>query len=69
MLFGLTKSDQKMVDVSMPFLGNPSVLFGWSKMVKDRSHIVESVLNGFGIIKAMRKTSKFVKIHSVVPEI
>ena len=59
----MTKSDQKMVDVSMPFLGNPSVLFGWSKMVKDRSHMIESVLKGFGNITAMRKTFKFVKIH------
>ena len=63
MLFGLTKSDQKMVDISMPFLTNPGVLFGWSEMVKDRSHMIESVLNGFGNIKAMRKTFKFVKIH------
>ena len=63
MLFGLTKRDQKMVDISMPFLSKPGVLFGWSEMVKDRSHMIESVLNGFGNIKAMRKTFKFVKIH------
>ena len=63
MLFGLTKSDQKMVDISMPFLSKPGVLFGWSEMVKDRSHMIESMLNGFGNIKAMRKTFKFVKIH------
>ena len=63
MLFGLTKSDQKMVDISMPCLSKPGVLFGWSEMVKDRSHMIESVLNGFDNIKAMRKTFKFVKIH------
>ena len=63
MLFGLTKSDQKMVDISMPFLSNPGVLFEWSEMVKDRSHMIENVLNGFGNIKALRKTFKFVKIH------
>ena len=63
MLLVLTKSDQKIFDISMPFLGNPGVPFGWSKMVKDRSHMIESMLNGFGNIKAMRKTFKFVKIH------
>ena len=63
MLLVLTKSDQKIFDISMPFLGNPGVLFGWSKMVKYRSHMIESMLNGFGNIKAMRKTFKFVKIH------
>ena len=63
MLLGLTKSDQKIFDISMPFLGNPGVLFGWSKMVKYRSHMIESMLNGFGNIKAMRKTFKFVNIH------
>ena len=63
MLLVLTKSDQKIFDISMPFLGNPGVLFGWSKMVKYRSHMIESMLNGFGNIKAIRKTFKFVKIH------
>ena len=67
MLFGLTKSDQKMVDISMPFLSKPGVLFGWSEMVKDRSHMIESVLNGFGNIKAMKKHLSLLKSIKYCP--